>query len=96
MHKILIVMLVSITITACGARVADPYERDKAPADRGTYSGLEGMKQQKKDQDTLTKEANKLKCQDARLDLVEAEGEGDINMIRQVKARVQRLCVTER
>ena len=54
------------------------------------------MKQQQKDQATLTKEANKLKCQDARLDLVEAEGEGDINMIRQVKARVQRLCVTER
>jgi uncharacterized membrane protein (DUF106 family) len=96
MHKILIVMLVGITVTACSSKVVDPYNTDK-PLSVEAMKQLqkEQQKAQQKDQASVTKDANKLKCQDARLDLVDAEGEGDINMIRQVKARVQKLCVTD-
>ncbi len=91
MKKILVIVAVSLGLGACGARTADPYDRDLTPSEL-----KEGMKQQQKDKVSAAKDANKFKCQDARLDLVDAEAEGDINIIRQVKARVQRLCVTEK
>jgi hypothetical protein len=91
--KTITVIALSLTIVACGARMAEPYDENKAPEDRENYAGLKGMKQQQKDQNSLTKQANKIKCQDARLDLVDAEALGDINTIRQVKSLIQKLCV---
>jgi hypothetical protein len=96
MNKIFIVGAFALTLIACGSHQAPPYEKDKRPQDRGQYSGVEGVVQKQKDEAYLANEANKFKCQDARLDLVDAEGEGDINMIRRVKARVQKLCVIEK
>ncbi len=96
MNKIFIISAFTLTLVACGAHRAPPYEKEKRPEDRGQYSGVEGVIQKQKDQAYLANEANKFKCQDARLDLVDAEAEGDINMIRRVKARVQKLCVVEK
>ncbi|MBU3004409.1 hypothetical protein [Paraglaciecola arctica] len=96
MKKLLFVSVFTLTLVACGSHRAPPYEKDKRPEDRTEYSGVEGSIQQQKDQAYLAIQANKLKCQDARLDLVDAEAEGDINMIRQVKARVQKLCVGDK
>lgn len=96
MKKILIISAFTLTLVACGAHRAPPYEKEKRPEDRGQYSGVEGSIQKQKDQAYLTNQANKLKCQDARLDLVDAEAEGDINMVRRVKARLQKLCVVEK
>lgn len=96
MNKILIVSALTLTLVACGSHQAPPYEKEKSPEDRGQYSGIEGAIQKQKDQAYLAKEANKFKCQDARLDLVDAEAEGDVNTIRSVKARVQKLCVAEK
>ncbi|MFQ3192779.1 MAG: hypothetical protein ACI936_003932 [Paraglaciecola sp.] len=96
MNKIFIVSALTLTFVACGSHQAPPYEKEKRPKDRGQYSGIEGVIQKQKDQAHLTNQANKLKCQDSQLDLVDAEAEGDINMIRQVKARVQKNCVVEK
>lgn len=96
MKKLLFVSVFTLTLVACGSHRAPPYEKDKRPEDRTEYSGVEGSIQKQKDQAYMANQANKLKCQDARLDLVDAEAEGDINMIRQVKARVQKLCVGDK
>ena len=95
-NKIFIVSALALTLVACGSHQAPPYEREKRPKDSGQYSGVEGSIQKQKDQAYLTQQANKLKCQDSRLDLVDAEAERDMNMIRQVKARVQKNCVAEK
>lgn len=96
MNKIFIVSAFSLILIACSAQQAPPYEQDKRPKDRGQYSGVEGVVQKQKDEAYMANQANKFKCQDARLDLVDAEAEGDINMIRRVKARLQKLCVVEK
>ena len=96
MNKIFIVSALTFTLVACGSHQAPSYEKDKRPEDRGQYSGIGGLIQQQKDQAYLANEDNKFKCQDARLDLVDAEAEGDTNMIRRVKARVQKRCVLEK
>lgn len=96
MNKIFIISTFTLTLLACGAHRAPPYEKEKRPEDRGQYTGVAGSIQKQKDQAYLTNQANKLKCQDSRLDLVDAESEGDINMIRQVKARVQKYCVVSK
>ena len=96
MNKVFIVSAFTLTLVACGSYQAPAYEKDKRPEDRGQYTGIEGVIQKQKDQNYLTNQANKLKCQDSRLDLVDAEAEGDINMIRRVKARVQKNCVVEK
>jgi len=94
--KIFIVSALTLTLAACGSHQAPPYEKEKRPEDREQYSGVEGSIQKQKDQAYMDNQANKLRCQDSRLDLVDAEAEGDINMIRQVKARVQKNCVVEK
>lgn len=96
MNKILLVSALTLTLVACGSHQAPPYEKEKRPEDREQYSGIEGSIQKQKDQAYKDNQANKLRCQDSRLDLVDAEAEGDINMIRQVKARVQKNCVIEK
>ena len=96
MNKIFIVSAFTLILIACSAQQASPYETDKRPKDREQYSGIEGVVQKQIDQAYMANEANKFKCQDARLDLVDAEAEGDINMIRRVKVRVQTLCVLEK
>ncbi|MGS2719680.1 hypothetical protein [Paraglaciecola aestuariivivens] len=96
MKNSLIIITTSLGLMACGAIMADPYDKDLAPSKPKVYSGAEGQKKQQKDQTTLTKEANKLKCQDAKLDLVDAEAEGDVNRVRQVKARVHKLCTQDK
>ncbi|PKG93368.1 hypothetical protein [Paraglaciecola sp. MB-3u-78] len=95
MNKIFIVSALTLTLVACGSHQAPAYETDKRPEDRGEYTGVAGVVQKQKDQAYMANQANKLRCQDSRLDLVDAEAEGDINMIRQVKARVQKNCVVE-
>jgi hypothetical protein len=95
-NKFIIVSALTLTLVACGSHQAPAYEKDKRPKDRGQYTGIEGVIQKQKDQAYLTNQANQLKCQDSRLDLVDAEAEGDINMIRRVKARVQKNCVIEK
>ena len=96
MNKILIISALTLGLIGCAAHQAPPYEKEQKTEDKDQYSGVEGSIQKQKDKAYLTNQANKLKCQDARLDLVDAEAEGDINTIRQVKARVQRLCVVEK
>jgi len=91
-----ILSVFTLTLVACGSHQAPPYEKDKRPEDRGQYSGVEGSIQKQKDQAYKTNQANKLRCQDSRLDLVDAEAEGDVNLIRRVKARVQKDCVVEK
>jgi hypothetical protein len=95
-NKIFMVSALVLTLVACGSHQSPPYEREKRPENSGQYSGVEGSIQKQKDQAYLTQQANKLKCQDSRLDLVDAEAERDMNMIRQVKARVQKNCVAEK
>ena len=95
MKNFFILSVFTLTLVACGSHQAPPYEKEKRPEDREQYSGVEGSIQKQKDQAYLINQANKVKCQDARLDLVDAEAEGDINMIRRVKARLQKLCVIE-
>ena len=93
MNRIFMVSVFTLTLVGCASHQAPAYEKDKRPEDRGQYTGVEGSIQKQKDRAYLTNQANKLKCQDSRLDLVDAEADGDINMIRQVKARVQKNCV---
>ena len=93
MNKIFIVSAFSLTLVACSVYQAPPYEREKRVEDQGPYIGVEGAIQKQEDQAYLINQANKAKCQDARLDLVDVEAEGDVNMIRRVKTRVQKLCV---
>ena len=96
MNKFFIVSASTLMLVACSAHRTASYENDESAQDRGQYSGVEGVIQKQKDQAYLTNQANKLKCQDARLDLVDAEATGDSHMIRRVKARVQKFCVLEK
>ena len=96
MNKILIVSAFTLILAACSAHQSPLYEKDKRPQDPSEYSGVEGTIQKQKDQAYLSNQANKFKCQDARLDLVDAEAEGDMNIVRRVKARVQKLCVVQK
>jgi hypothetical protein len=96
MNKIIIVSACTLILVACSAYQAPSYEKNKRPQDQAEYSGVKGVIQKQRDEAYLANEANKFKCQDARLDLVEAEAEGDINMVRRVKARLQKLCVIEK
>lgn len=95
MNKLLIVSAISLTFVACGAHRAAPYDKNKSPEERENYAGVEGMKQYQKDQDALIKQANKIKCQDARMDFVDAEAKGDVGEVRLVKARLQKYCAEE-
>jgi hypothetical protein len=92
-NKIFIVSALALIFVACSVYQVPPYETEKRAEKQGPYIGLEGVVQKQKDQAYSTNQANKAKCQDARLDLVDVEATGDINMIRQVKVRVQKLCV---
>jgi hypothetical protein len=96
MNKVFIISACTLLLVACSSPQAPLYEKQKRREDQGQYTGVEGVVQKQKDQAYLANQANKAKCQDARLDLVDAEGEGDFNMIRRVKARVQKLCVIEK
>lgn len=96
MNKIFIVSAFTLILSACSVHQSPLYEKDKRQQDPSEYSGVEGAIQKQKDKAYLTNQANKFKCQDARLDLVDAEAEGDINMIRRVKVRVQKLCVVQK
>jgi len=95
MNKLLIVSAFTLTLAACSAHRAPPYEKDKRPEDRDQYSGVEGMKQYQKDQNSLIKQANQIKCQDTRMDFVDAEAAGDESLVRQVKVRLQKYCIEE-
>ncbi|WP_299084560.1 hypothetical protein [uncultured Paraglaciecola sp.] len=92
----IIISIFTLCLVACSAHQASAPEDSKRPHKQDSYSGIEGSIQKQKDQLYKTNQANKLKCQDARLDLVNAEAEGDLNLIRQVKAKVQKLCVIEK
>ena len=96
MNKILIISALTLIFVACSSHQSPLYEKEKRPEDLGQYSGVEGSIQKQKIQAYQSQQANKLRCQDSRLDLVDAEAGGDMNLIRQVKARVQKNCVAEK
>lgn len=102
MNKFLVVSALTLTLTltltlvACGSYQGYSHKAEKSPQDLEKYSGVEGSIQRQKEQAHLAQQANKLKCQGARLNLVDAEAQGDMNAIRQVKALVQKNCVAER
>jgi hypothetical protein len=86
---------IALFFSACGVMQVPSYDKDKAPEEGKSYSDAKQMAEQQKDQVALMKQANKLKCQDTRLDWVDAEASGDINRIQQVRSRIQKLCVVE-
>jgi hypothetical protein len=95
-NKIFIVSACTLILVACSTHQSPLNEKEFRPADPGQYSGIEGAIQKQKDQASLANQANKFKCQDARLDLVDAEAGWDVNLIRRVKVRVQKLCVAQK
>lgn len=89
LNKTLVVMIFVTVLAACQSKVEGPY--DGSPNGAKNSEQSEGLSEYEKQQ-ALTKQANKIKCQDARMDMVDAEAQGDVNMIRLVKARLIRYC----
>ena len=86
MYKTISLVTAVILLAGCSANMAEP--NNKEPASEETFD-------QRKHQSELVKQANKVKCQDARMDMVDAEAKGNVGEIQLVKARLQKFCVAE-
>lgn len=88
-------MLVSVTVllSACVATQSASYQKDRAPENRDQYSGAEGMSQYQKDQRYLLDKELSDKCTKAKIDLVIAQTEKNAQEIKKQNSLISSTCV---
>lgn len=92
MDKLIIVSLLSL-ISACGATQAPPYQEDRQAKDRDQYSGLEGLKQQQKDQHYLMNNELSERCENAKVSLAVAQTNHDHKETNKQKDIIADTCI---
>ncbi|MEC7644325.1 MAG: hypothetical protein VX870_12600 [Pseudomonadota bacterium] len=92
MNKIMFVLALIASLSACESHQAEPYQKDRSVESRDEYNGLEGMEQYQKDQIERMKTDKSEACQQAQIDLAKAESEGDTKRIKRLKALVEDVC----
>ncbi|MAD54684.1 hypothetical protein [Idiomarina sp. UBA3162] len=92
MNKIMFVLALIASLSACESHQAEPYQKDRSVESRDEYNGLEGMEQYQKDEIERMKTDKSEACQQAQIDLAEAESEGDTKRIKRLKALVEDVC----
>lgn len=74
-------ILVIVSLAGCEATTPPPYQKDREPENRDSYNGAEGAVQWQKDQNYLQQKEVSDKCEKAKLDLLIAQKEGNIEII---------------
>ncbi|OIM99683.1 hypothetical protein BFR57_03720 [Idiomarina sp. MD25a] len=92
MNKIMFVLALIASLSACENHQAEPYQKDRSVESRDEYNGLEGMEQYQKDEIERMKTDKSEACQQAQIDLAKAESEGDTKRIKRLKALVEDVC----
>ncbi|MCC2616360.1 hypothetical protein LJ739_08920 [Aestuariibacter halophilus] len=87
-----IIVTSSLLLSACSAKLAEPYQADRAPENRDEYSGVEGLKQYSKDQVYLMNKELRDKCETAKLDLIEAKTRKDEDGIARAESLIKQTC----
>lgn len=91
-NKLIPVSLI-VLLSACGATQPPPYQKDRAPEDRDQYSGVEGLKQQQKDQTYLMTKELSDKCTAAKIDLAIAETDENLGEIKKQNKLISSTCI---
>lgn len=76
----------------CEATSPPPYQKDREPENRDTYTGAEGAVQWQKDQNYLQQKEVKDKCEKAKLDLVVAQTEDNAALIKTSQDIIKTTC----
>lgn len=92
MNKIMFVLALIASLSACESHQAEPYQKDRSVESRDEYNGLEGMEQYQKDEIERMKTDKSEACQQAQIDLAKAESEGYTKRIKRLKALVEDVC----
>ena len=92
MKKILFVLALIGSLSACESHQTEPYQKDRSVESRDEYKGLEGMEQYQKDELERMKTDKSEACQQAQIDLAKAESVGDTKRIKRLKALVDDVC----
>lgn len=92
MKKILFVLALAASLSACESHQTEPYQKDRTEQSRDEYKGLEGMEQYQKDELERMKTDKSEACQQAQIDLAKAESAGDAKRIKRLKALVDDVC----
>jgi hypothetical protein len=87
-----IISLVAFSLVGCEATSPPPYQKDRSPENRDTYTGAEGAVQWQKDQNYLQKKEVSEKCEKAKLDLLVAQKEGNQEIIETSEQVVKITC----
>ncbi|MEO9947024.1 MAG: hypothetical protein ABJH28_09345 [Paraglaciecola sp.] len=93
MYKKISCITLLILLTSCSSMTSESTNKDKDESDK--HLGVNGMKEFETDPAVVLRETNKVKCQEARMDMVDAEAKGDVGEVRLVKARLQKYCVPD-
>ncbi|WP_133470191.1 hypothetical protein [Paraglaciecola marina] len=93
MYKKISCITLLILLTSCSTMTSESTKKDKDESDK--HLGVNGMKEFETDPTVVLRETNKVKCQEARMDMVDAEAKGDVGEVRLVKARLQKYCVPD-
>ncbi|MEP0355954.1 MAG: hypothetical protein ABJH06_18485 [Paraglaciecola sp.] len=80
-----------LLLTSCSTVTSDSVTKNKEDSDQ--QLGVNGIKEFEKDLTVVLRETNKVKCQAARMDMVDAEANGDVGEVRLVKTQLQKYCV---
>ncbi|MFT2090244.1 hypothetical protein [Paraglaciecola sp. 2405UD69-4] len=83
-----------ILFAGCAAH-HEPSHGKKAEKGSEDYLGENGIKEYETDPAVVLRRTNKVKCQEARMDMVDAESKRDEGEIRLVKARLQKYCIAD-
>lgn len=95
MKNLLIVVTLAITVLtigACGSTQAPSYDKNKAPADKENYSGLQSSAQRQKDDSNISRQTVNERCQQARFVLVDAERDVNDKEISKARDLVDKFC----
>lgn len=90
--KISCIALITL-LASCSSMPTESAKKDKEESDK--HLGVKGIKEFETDPAVVLRETNKVKCQEARMDMVDAEAKGDVGEVRLVKARLQKYCVPD-
>ena len=87
-----VVLAAVISLTGCNVTSPPAYQADRAPEDRDTYNGMEGMAQYQKDQSYLLNKELSDKCAEAKVDLSVAQSNKNEDEIKVQENIIRRTC----
>lgn len=96
MLRLLIILVIASTITACGSMQSDAYQTDRKPQDRDTNNGAEDMRQYSNDQATIRNAELKQQCEEAKIAYLKAKKINDDDAAEKANDAVREYCLSGR